>query len=50
MGRLGAEIILPNCCKWLQITEAFFQVVTVLSEIKFSTSQPTPRSVGMKYL
>jgi hypothetical protein len=46
MGRLGGEIILPNCCKWLQINRTFFQVVTVLSEGKFSARQPTPSSGG----
>src|ERR1039458_9758256 len=34
MGRLGGEIILLNCCNWLQISRAFFQVITVLSEGK----------------
>jgi hypothetical protein len=27
MGRLGDEIILLNCCKWLQINSTFFTVV-----------------------
>ena len=29
MGRLGGEIILLNCCKWLQISRTFFQVITM---------------------
>ena len=28
MGRLGGEIILLNCSKWLQISSAFFKVRT----------------------
>jgi len=40
------EIILLNCCKWLQINRTFFQVVTFLFEGKFDASQPTPSSVG----
>lgn len=35
---------MPNCCKWLQINSTFLVVVTVLSEGKFSASQPTPSS------
>ena len=34
MGRLGGEIILLNCCKRLQISRTFFQVVAVLAEGK----------------
>jgi hypothetical protein len=31
-GAVGAETILLNCCKWLQISRTFFQVVNDLSE------------------
>jgi len=31
MGRLGDEIILPNRCKWMQISRTFFQVVNCSS-------------------
>jgi hypothetical protein len=27
-GRLGGEIILLNCCKWLQINRTFYQAIT----------------------
>ena len=33
-GVVGDEIILLNCCKWLQINRTFFQAATVLSEGK----------------
>ena len=29
VGRLGDEIILLNCCKCLQISRTFFQVITM---------------------
>jgi hypothetical protein len=34
MGWLEGEIILLNCCKWLQINRTFFQAVAVLSDGK----------------
>src|ERR1035441_5763875 len=40
MGRFGGEIILPNCCKVLQINSTFFQVITALFEGESSASQP----------
>ena len=46
MGWFGSEIILLNCCKWLQISSTFFLVITILCELKFSASQPTPASLG----
>jgi hypothetical protein len=37
-GAVGGEIILLNCCKWLQINRPFFQAIT--ARLRSETTLP----------
>ena len=43
-GAVGGEIILLNCCKWLQINRTFFQVMRA-GEVCHMLPQATIRAV-----